>query len=203
MSSANQPPDPFSREGSSSDDQDSSASSNGESPWPRYQYGPASNAPAPGYDQPQGSPYETGADTVYGSSSQYPGMPAYDADQPYGSNYGDSPYAVNPYQSSFGSATPYQPEYGGPNSYGVPAVQHPQAIIAMVLGILGLAVCPLIGIAALILGNKARKEIDASPGRFSGRGMATAGFVLGIISIVVTVLLILLIVLGVAGALSS
>jgi hypothetical protein len=66
----------------------------------------------------------------------------------------------------------------------------------MVLGILGLAVCPLIGIAALVLGSKARKEIDAAPGRFAGRGMATAGFVLGIISVGFTVLLLLLLIVG-------
>src|SRR5919112_2087850 len=93
-----------------------------------------------------------------------------------------------------------RPPWGWSVSSAPRPAANPQAIIAMVLGILGLAVCPLIGIAALVLGSKARKEIDAAPGRFAGRGMATAGFVLGIISIVITVLVILAVVLGVAGA---
>ena len=208
MSSADQPPNPFSREGSSPEDQPSA-----ESPWPNYQPRPEPNVPHGGdpyaqppsgpppttsYDPQEASPDASPADSPYGYPS-YPSMPPYGAEQPYGRGYEDSPYEVTPYSPSFGSATPYQPEYGsGP--YGAPAVQHPQAIIAMVLGILGLAVCPLIGIAALVLGSKARKEIDAAPGRFAGRGMATAGFVLGIISIVITVLVILAVVLGVAGA---
>jgi Domain of unknown function (DUF4190) len=209
MSSADQPPNPFSREGSSPEDQPP-----GEARWPNYQSRPEPTEPAGGdpYGQPptseppntsyhpqQFSPYASPSDSPYGPPS-YPSMPPYAAEQPYGRNYGDSPYEVTPYQPSFGSATPYQPDYGTGTPYDTPAVQHPQAIIAMVLGILGLAVCPLIGIAGLVLGSKARKEIDASAGRFAGRGMATAGFVLGIISVVVTVLVILAIILGVAGA---
>jgi Domain of unknown function (DUF4190) len=232
--SADQPPNPFSREGSSPEDQRGSSSSShpdasgpgstpnsdsstdGESPWPTYQprpeptlplsgdpYGPSSSARTADDDSPQGSPYGAYgavADSPYNSPPPYSSMPPYGSEQPYGSSYGDSPYAVNPYSPSFGSATPYQPDYGTSSSYGAPAVQHPQAIVAMVLGILGLAVCPLIGIAGLVLGNKARKEIDASAGMLAGRGMATAGFVLGIISIAFTLLVILVIVLGVAGA---
>jgi hypothetical protein len=163
-------------------------------------YGPpASSAPTTGYDPQRTYPYAPGPDSPY--STPYPNIPPYGAEQPYARSYGDSPYETTPYQPTFGSASPYQPDYGSSSSYGPPAVQHPQAIIAMVLGILGLAVCPLIGIAAIVLGNKARKEIDAAPGQFAGRGMATAGFVLGIISVAFTVLLILLLVVGgVAGA---
>ena len=209
MSSADQSPDPFSREGSSPEDQPA-----GERPWPNYQSPPEPNVPPGGdpYAQPAGqppttshdpqqaAPYPSPAESPYGGYPSYPTMPPYGAEQPYGRSYADSPYEVTPYSPSFGSATPYQPEYGSGGPYDAPAVQHPQAIIAMVLGILGLAVCPLIGIAALVLGSKARKEIDAAPGRFAGRGMATAGFVLGIISIVITVLVTLVVVLGVAGA---
>jgi len=217
--SADQPPNPFSREGASPDDQqggtsntrpkasDSEPKSNpdpgeqqyGERPWPTYQPRPEPTVPLG--DDPYSPPSRP--PTVGYGPPPYPGMPAYDAEQPYGNNYGDSPYEMNRYQPQFGSATPYQPDYGSSASYGPPAVQHPQAIIALVLGILSLAVCPLIGIAALVVGNKARKEIDASPGQFAGRGMATAGYVLGIISVVLTVLVILIILLGVASALGS
>ena len=74
--------------------------------------------------------------------------------------------------------------------------QHPQAVLAMVLGIVGLVfsgVCVggLIGIAGIVLGRKARNEIDAKPGRYTGRGMATAGLVTGIISCVFSALIVI------------
>lgn len=127
-------------------------------------------------------------------------MPPYGEDQPYASGpvYGESPYEASPYQSSFGGSSPY-----GMASYSAPPVQHPQATLALILGILGLAVCPFVGIAALVIGNKARKQIDAAPGQFTGRGMATAGFVLGVVSVALIVLFVLLVILGVAGALGA
>ena len=127
-------------------------------------------------------------------------MPPYGVDQPDASGpvYGNSPYEATPYQASFGGSSPY-----GMSTYSTPPVQHPQATLALILGILGLAVCPFVGIAALVVGNKARKQIDAAPGQFTGRGMATAGFVLGIVSVVLTVLFVLVVVLGLAGALGG
>jgi hypothetical protein len=127
-------------------------------------------------------------------------MPPYGAEQPYASGpaYGESPYEGSPYQASFGGTTPY-----GMASYSAPPVQHPQATLALILGILGLAVCPFVGIAALLIGNKARKQIDAAPGQFAGRGMATAGFVMGIVSVALVVLMVLIVILGIAGALGS
>jgi hypothetical protein len=160
-------------------------------PWPSYPgsspdpgpYGsnpyPSSAGSAPNFD-PQATP-------PYGATSGAQGSP-YSA-----SSYGDNPYEVNPYQPSFGSYAPY----------GVPATQHPQAVLAMILGIVGVAACSLVGIAGLVLGNKARKEIDAEPGRYSGRGMATAGFVLGIVSVCFTVLWVLFFALGFSGAFDS
>jgi hypothetical protein len=54
---------------------------------------------------------------------------------------------------------------------------------ALVLGILGLLCCGFFtGIPAIILGKQAQNEIDAAAGIQSGRGMATSGFVLGIIA---------------------
>jgi hypothetical protein len=58
-----------------------------------------------------------------------------------------------------------------------------KAIWSLVLGIVGLVCCGFIaGIPAVILGNIAKKEI-ATSGE-GGRGMATAGLVLGIIACV-------------------
>ncbi|HWM00049.1 MAG TPA: DUF4190 domain-containing protein [Nocardioidaceae bacterium] len=58
----------------------------------------------------------------------------------------------------------------------------------MILGIVGTVLCCLFaGVPAIILGTIARKEV-ATSGFQEGRGMATAGIVLGIVSIVFSVL---------------
>jgi hypothetical protein len=79
----------------------------------------------------------------------------------------------------------------GPTSSG-------KATAALILGILGLVFCPIIpSVLALVFGHQGRNEIDGSGGRMSGRGLATAGIVLGWIGIVIWGLLIAL---GVIGA---
>jgi Domain of unknown function (DUF4190) len=55
------------------------------------------------------------------------------------------------------------------------------AIASMVLGIMWLA--GIGSLLALIFGLKARKQIDSSHGTQGGRGMSTAGIVLGIVGI--------------------
>jgi hypothetical protein len=47
------------------------------------------------------------------------------------------------------------------------------------------------GIPAIVLGRQAKGEIDSDPESQEGRGMATAGFVLGIISTSLSALYIL------------
>jgi Domain of unknown function (DUF4190) len=67
-----------------------------------------------------------------------------------------------------------------------------------VLGIIGLLCCGFFtGIPAIILGKQSQKEIDSSAGTQTGRGMATAGFVLGIIACVWGVISIILYATGV------
>jgi len=75
-----------------------------------------------------------------------------------------------------------------------------KAIAALVCGICAFVVCPLTGIAAVILGPQAKREIAAQPDRFDGAGMALAGQILGWVSVGLTVvgigLFILLIAVG-------
>lgn len=95
---------------------------------------------------------------------------------------------------SYGSVPPppegsYPPPPPGgmpaPGGYGGAPQQNKKALWSMILGILGLVCCGFFtGIPALILGNQAKQEIAASGGTQSGAGMAQAGFILGIISIV-------------------
>lgn len=61
------------------------------------------------------------------------------------------------------------------------------AVAALVLGILGFLVpfgCLPFGMPAILIGVIASHRIDRSTGRLSGQGMATAGIVLGIISVI-------------------
>lgn len=95
-----------------------------------------------------------------------------------------------------------QPPYG----YGY-RQSHRTATTAMVLGlistgcaVLSFACCLtypgfLTGPFAIVLGLKARREVDASPGSFDNRGHAVTGFVTGIVGTVLGVLVLLLFVL--------
>lgn len=66
---------------------------------------------------------------------------------------------------------------------------------ALVLGVLGLVACgPFASVPAIVLGRLAVRAIDASQGRLGGRGIATAGFVLGLIATVVWTLVIVLVI---------
>ena len=75
------------------------------------------------------------------------------------------------------------------------------ATAALILGICALLVCPIIcAPLALIYGNKARNEIDGSGGRLGGRGMATAGIILGWIGIAWAVLWVIYIIVVIAAS---
>lgn len=129
------------------------------------------------------------------------GQPASGQQQP---GYGQQPYG----QPGYGQQPYGQPGYG----YGYPAApkQDGQALAAMIVGILALALscgygCSLVGApVALFLGLSARKRIDASNGQLGGRGMAQAGFVMGVIGTILLVLaivaVVVFIVAGVNGA---
>ena len=114
-----------------------------------------------------------------------PGFPTAGPEQP---GYGYPPPAYP------GAGVPYPPQMPYPGGYpgyppaGYPAPEHPQAVTAMVLGILGLVCCGLASPFAIWTGRKAMKEIDASGGRVGGRGQAQAGFIMGIIGTVLWVL---------------
>ncbi len=127
-------------------------------------------APSPG-------PYPPAEVAPYGPTASY------DPTNPYVSN----PDVPNPYGSNPYAPSPFAPSaYGLGSPYGV-APQHPQAVTALVLGIVGLVVCPPVGIAGIVTGLRVRRDCDAQPGQFTGRGLGTAGLVLGIVSIVVMI----------------
>ena len=194
------PPNPFSREGSQAADalgvQPTSAPSAGPEPFDLYQppatgdpYAAPSSYPGP---YPGPAPYPASAPPPTG-----PLPPGFDPQPtpPYGSG-GTSPYdapvtgyGTNPYEYP-----PYQPAYGGSTPYAVVQVSHPKAGTAMVFGILGIVlglscgIGGLLGIAGIVQGRRARDEIDAEPGRYSGRSQAVAGVITGTIGVVIAAL---------------
>lgn len=149
------------------------AGSTGSEP-PTQPYGqqppPTDPAPyAPYGQQPpaEPTPYAPYGQAPYGQPSQAPyGQPS----QP---PYGQAPYGQAPYGA---------PTYGGP---ALPA--HPSATTSMVLGICALGGMFFCGIPivlapfAWMMGGRAVKEIDANPGRYSGRDQAQAGRIMGMI----------------------
>lgn len=86
-----------------------------------------------------------------------------------------------------------------------PLPNAPGAVASMVCGIIGFFVCGLIfGIIAIVLGNKAKQVIATQPGAYGGAGMAQAGVIMGIISLVIWVIIIaiqvLFLIIGAASA---
>jgi Domain of unknown function (DUF4190) len=192
----------------------------GPAPVDPYGYPPAPGAGAAGPDYPTFGPSGPGAfdspGQAYGQN-QYPSArPEPDPSQPYG-HPGAQPYvppgsnpwaeptppSYDPQAGAYGQpyippgpgqgyeVSPYQASYGGYAAYGATPLQHPQAVAALVTGLLGVLTCPFVGVAGIVLGTKVRREIDSDPQRYTGRGMATAGLVLGVVGTVLTALLLL------------
>jgi hypothetical protein len=82
-------------------------------------------------------------------------------------------------------SNPYQPPVHG---YGRP---HPQGTLVLVLGILGLVLCPVVAVLGLLRGNQALAEIKARPYAYSNRTSVVVGRVLSILTLVVWGLVIL------------
>jgi hypothetical protein len=80
-----------------------------------------------------------------------------------------------------------------------PAENAPGAVLAFVLGVLGILVCPLLGPFALVYGRRGEQAVDASGGRLGGRGLATAGKVLGLVGTLLIVLLLVAMLVLMAG----
>lgn len=101
-------------------------------------------------------------------------------------------------QNPYGAPPPPQEPYGAPGGYGAAPQPHPKGTLVLILGILSIFCCGIFtGIPAIIIGGKAKKDIDANPGAYTNGGMVKAGWILGIISIALTVLWIILYATGV------
>lgn len=94
-------------------------------------------------------------------------------------------------------APPATPSYYAAPAYGV---KEPNAVIAFVMGLLGILVLSPLAIVAVILGRKSLNAIKANPS-LEGKGMAMAGFIIGWVAIGFWVLgiIFLFIILGLAS----
>ncbi len=96
---------------------------------------------------------------------------------------------------SYQSPPPPNP-YGAPGGYGgAPAGNNQKAIWSLVTGIAGLCCCFLAAIPAIILSKMAKDEISRTGQQ--GSGMATAGLVLGIVSLAINAVYLILVATGV------
>jgi hypothetical protein len=86
---------------------------------------------------------------------------------------------------------PEMPKYSGNVSNELPPRRESRALIALVCGILGLVVAPILfGGTSIVLGVQARKRIQASQGLLTGEGLAKAAVILGILDVAFYALLI-------------
>jgi hypothetical protein len=99
-----------------------------------------------------------------------------------------------------------EPPYLPPGQYAVPPVPPPssgKATTSLVLGIISIVMCGLfLGVPAMIVSRQAKREIAASQGRLGGQGLATAGFITGLIGTIWSVLgaILLVVLIAVGGA---
>jgi hypothetical protein len=113
---------------------------------------------------------------------------------------------VTPGDPLVGRATP--PPRAEPDWPPPPPSQPPErgplktptnATLSLVFGVLGLLVCPVIlSVAAIGTGMSAKRQIDANP-RYSGRGVAQTGIVLGAVGLAIWIVFFLIGLLGYLG----
>lgn len=92
----------------------------------------------------------------------------------------EQPHPSDPYAGRPAGPSPY----GGGYPAGVP-VDHPSGTTVLVLGILALVLCPVTGIFAITMGNRALREIDAQPYAYRNRQSVVIGRILGIVAVAV------------------
>ena len=102
-----------------------------------------------------------------------------------------SPFPPPPSGSPFGEPT-------GPPGPSYPQQTAGGAVAALVLGILSVMFCPLCGPVAWSLGRSAEREVDAAGGQLGGRGLATAGKILGMIGTAFIVVFVLFFIFAIA-----
>ncbi len=146
---------------------------------------PYSPAPTQGFAEPSGPADSIGAQSIYqgyptaptAPAPQQPAWPAVIQD-PVGYDYG---YSTNRANLS----------------------EHPNAVLSMVLGIVGLLFFQLLSPVAWYLAAKGKRDMASFPGRWRPSGSLTAGMVLGIIGTVLMGFVAIVVLLGIAALIAT
>lgn len=71
------------------------------------------------------------------------------------------------------------------------------AVVSLVTGIISYVAVPFLGaLAAVITGHMAKNEFKANPGKYSGKGLATTGLILGYIQLALIAISIVFIIIA-------
>jgi hypothetical protein len=137
--------------------------------------------PPPEPGTPDDGGQQSGSPSPSEPTAPYPGAAGQEA-------YGDPSYPRAPHgQPTYGYGQPGYP----PPGYGYPsAPSNGKATASLIVGIttLVLSWCcgvGILGAVAIVLGVRARGEIQASQGRQTGEGMAVAGIVTGVLAVLI------------------
>ena len=122
--------------------------------------------------------------------------------RPPGQAYPQPPYAPTQPPYPYDTQHPYASAPDGRIAFQPPGptVEHPQAVLAFVLGLLSVLGLLITGPFGWYVGRRVVREIDQDPRQFSNRGLAMTGMVLGIIGTVFLILVIALVVIGIVLA---
>jgi len=111
----------------------------------------------------------------------------------------DIPQQSTPPSDQNQNVPPNQPE-----AQQSPPLKPHRGAVVLVLGILGIAICFILGIIAWVMGNKDLAEIDAGRMDPSGRGITQAGKICGIVGVCLQIAVIVLqLLLGIGFFLAS
>jgi hypothetical protein len=171
--------------------------------------------PPGGGDQPS-DPNQPPSQWPHQSPDQPPSQPGWGQAEP--PQYNEPVYGGDPSynQPTYNQPTYGQPVYGQQPAYPPPGYAYPavvptdgHATAAMIVGIVSLVLASCYGVGllgapvALFMGKASMNRIDTSGGQLGGRGMAQAGFILGIIGTVLLGLAIVLVIVLVVVLASS
>jgi hypothetical protein len=158
-------------------------------------------------DEPRFNPQSGWPEPAPGEQGGAPYYPPSPPQPPYGQPYPSHPQQGQPYGGQYGQeyGQPYGQPYGQhypayPQQYGQGRPNHPQAGLALGLGLGAVVGALLCGVPLLLspfawaIGHRARKEIRESGGQYDGDGMAQTGMILGIIGTVLLALVIVAVV---------
>ena len=160
---------------------------------------PGRPATDPAYGTPPTSQWQSGTQQPWSAGGQQP-WPGHDQPQSWqGAPQGAWQGAPQGAPQGSWQGAPQGSWQQGPQTSGA-------AIAALVLGLLSIVAClgPITGIAAMIVGRNAKRDIESSGGRLEGSGMAAAGFWTGLVGTVLVVLAVLgIVALGIAASNSN